>query len=311
MSLGIDEIYHIIHLSDTLPPLDAWYDEVFSPRRGMMDNHYSPNEQRYASLLTIGDCVIEALAPARDVDGWDAMPIGRYYEKFGPHWHSLAWYVDDVGVLWDHLRSLGIRVIRGGGPGAADERPKDFVPIFTHPKDTIAQLQFMQRRTLRKPDDYHRPGDADPRFLPGWSPTWWATNHGLTLERLAYVTIVTSDLERAKKIYVDALQGVVVGEGESKLTATRDLYVSIGKQVVVQLAQPLSTDALAGADQARNGDTIHAVCFQVNDLAAAERYLAGRGIGILDRDDSTLVADPATTFHAPYRFTTALPGAPS
>jgi catechol 2,3-dioxygenase-like lactoylglutathione lyase family enzyme len=307
MSLGIDEIYHIIHLNDALPPLDSWYDDVFSPRRGMMDNHYSSNEQRYASLLTIGDCVVEALAPSQDVEGWDAMPIGRYYKKFGPHWHSLAWYVDDVGVVWDHLRSLGIRVLRGGGPAAADERPKDFVPIFTHPKDTITQLQFMQRRTLRTPDDYHRPGDADPRFLPGWSPTWWATNHGLTLERLAYVTIVTSDLERAKKIYVDALEGVVVGEGESVLTATRDLYVSIGKQVVVQLSQPQGSDSLAADDLARNGDTIHALCFKVRDLAAAERYLEGAHVGIAARDDDTILAEPATTYHAPFRFTTGTP----
>jgi len=292
-------------LNDTLPPLDGWYDDVFSPRRGMMDNHYSSNEQRYASLLTIGDCVIEALAPARDVEGWDAMPIGRYYEKFGPHWHSLSWYVEDVGVVWDHLTSLGIRVLRGGGAGAPDERPKDFVPIFTHPKDTMAQLQFMQRRTLRTPDDYHRPGDADPRFLPGWSPTWWATNHGLTLERLAYVKIVTSDLERARKIYVDALEGVVVGEGESKLTSTRDLYVSIGKQVVVQLAQPLSADSLAAQDLARHGDTIHALCFKVRDLPAAERYLQGVHVGIAARDDATILAGPDTTFHAPFRFTPA------
>jgi catechol 2,3-dioxygenase-like lactoylglutathione lyase family enzyme len=305
MSLGIDEIYHIIHLSDALPPLDAWYDDVFSPRRGMMDNHYSPNEQRYASLLTIGDCVVEALAPSQDVEGWDARPIGRYYKKFGPHWHSLAWYVEDVGVVWDHLRSQGIRVLRGGGPSVADERPTNFVPIFTHPKDTITQLQFMQRRTLRNPDDYHRPGDTDPRFLPGWSSNWWATNHGLTLERLAYVTILTTDLERAKKIYVDALEGVVVGEGDSKLTATRDLYVKIGKQVVVQLAQPLDSDSLAAKDLARSGETIHAACFMVADLSGAERYLRDKHIGILDRDDETIMADPVTTFHAPYRFTNA------
>jgi catechol 2,3-dioxygenase-like lactoylglutathione lyase family enzyme len=305
MSLGIDEIYHIIHMSDDLLPLDSWYDDVFSPRRGMMDNHYSSNEQRYASLLTIGDCVIEALAPSRDVEGWDAMPIGRYYKKFGPHWHSLAWYVEDVGVVWDRLRSRDIRVLRGGGAGATDERPKDFVPIFTHPKDTIAQLQFMQRRTLREPDDYHRAGDVDPRFLPGWSPTWWATNHGLTLERLAYVTIITSDLDRATSIYVDALQGTLIGEGESKLTETRDLYVAIGKQVVVQLSQPLTPDSIAGKDLETNGDTIHAVCFKVRDLSAAERYLKGKHIDIVERDEDTILTDPSTTFRAPYRFTTA------
>ncbi len=305
MSLGIDEIYHVIHLNDTLPPLDAWYDDVFSPRRGMLDNHYSSHEQRYASLLTIGDCVVEALAPSQDVEGWDAMPIGRYYKKFGPHWHSLAWYVDDVGVVWDRLRSHGIRVLLGGGAGVTDERPTDDVPIFTHPKDTITQLQFMKRHGPSVPDDYHRPGIVDPRFLPGWSPTWWATNHGLTLDRLAYVTIVTSDLERAASIFIDALDGVPVGEGESALTATRDLYVAIGKQVVVQLSQPLQSDSLAGRDQEKNGDTIHAVCFKVRDLAAAERHLKEKHIDIVDRDDQTIITDPSTTFHVPYRFTTA------
>ena len=179
------------------------------------------------------------------------------------------------------------------------------MPIFTHPKDTIAQLQFMKRRTLRLPDDYHRPGDVDPRFLPGWSPTWWATNHGLTLERLAYVTIITSDLERAKAIFLEALDGTVVGEGESELTATHDLYVAIGKQVVVQLSQPLRPDSLAARDQQKNGDTIHAVCFKVRDLAAAEQHLKEKHIDIVDRDDQTIITDPSTTFHVPYRFTTA------
>lgn len=155
------------------------------------------------------------------------------------------------------------------------------------------------------PDDYHRPGDADPRFLPGWSPTWWATHHGLTLEGLAYVTIITSDLERARATYVGALDGTLVGEGESKLTATRDLYVAIGKQVVVQLSEPLRSDSIAGRDQEKNGDTMHAVCLKVRDLAAAERHLKEKHIEIVDRDDQTIITDPSTTFHVPYRFTTA------
>ena len=97
----------------------------------------------------------------------------------------------------------------------------------------------------------------------------------------------------------------MVGEAESKLTATRDLYVAIGKQVVVQLSQPLRPDSIAGKDQQKNGDTIHALCFKVRDLAAAERHLKEKHIDILDRDDQTIIADPTTTFHVPYRFTTA------
>jgi len=158
---------------------------------------------------------------------------------------------------------------------------------------------------LRNPDDYHRPGDADPRFLPGWSSNWWATNHGLTLERLAYVTILTLTWSGPRRSTSTRSTEPSSEEGESKLTATRDLYVVIGKQVVVQLAQPLDSDSLAAKDLERNGETIHAACFKVADLSAAERYLQGKHIDVVDRDDETILTDPASTFHAPYRFTTA------
>jgi hypothetical protein len=32
--VGIGDIFHIIHVSETLEPLDAFYDDVFGPRRG-------------------------------------------------------------------------------------------------------------------------------------------------------------------------------------------------------------------------------------------------------------------------------------
>jgi hypothetical protein len=62
---------------------------------------------------------------------------------------------------------------------------------------------------------------------------------------------------------------------------------------------------------AKNGDIMHAIAFQVADLDRAEQHLTSKGVRILDRDDSTLLADPDTTFGAPFRFTTAaIPGDP-
>jgi hypothetical protein len=49
---------------------------------------------------------------------------------------------------------------------------------------------------------------------------------------------------------------------------------------------------------------LHAVAFAVGDLDAAERHLRGHGIGVVGRDEHTLLADPADTFGAPFRFTT-------
>ena len=43
------------------------------------------------------------------------MPIGRFQARFGRHWHSIAWFCDDVRQEWDRLQSFGIRVLQPGG----------------------------------------------------------------------------------------------------------------------------------------------------------------------------------------------------
>jgi len=62
---GIGDIFHIIHVSETLEPLDAFYDDVFGPRRGIMDGSYSALETRDASLVAIGNCITEPMVTYR------------------------------------------------------------------------------------------------------------------------------------------------------------------------------------------------------------------------------------------------------
>jgi catechol 2,3-dioxygenase-like lactoylglutathione lyase family enzyme len=304
--MEILELYHVIHLVEDRAPLDAWYDEVFLPRRGFMDANYYDGEQRDASLVTIADAVVEVLAPARNASGWDVVPVGRFFTRFGRHWHSIAWYIDDAGEVWEHLRNHGLRVILPGGALGDDMRPSGSTPIFTHPKETVTQLQFMWRRPVHGADEFaERSGrDVDPRYLPGWSSSWWAEHHPLGLERLAYLTVITSDPAQARSVYVDVLGGKVLGEGTSALTATDDVFVKVGAQTVIQISQPHDEPSLAKADLDKNGNMFHAVAFQVRDLDAAERYLRDKGIGIAGRDERTILADPTDTFGAPDRFTT-------
>jgi catechol 2,3-dioxygenase-like lactoylglutathione lyase family enzyme len=301
--VNIDELYHVIHLTEDRAPLDSWYDEVFQPRRGFMDANYYSGEQRDASLVTIADAVVEVLAPARFADGWDVMPIGRFFNRFGGHWHSIAWYVPDVGEAYDHLRSHGLRVIFPGGATGDDIRPSAATPIFTHPKETVTQLQFTWRRPVHGAEEFATRND-DPRYLPGWSSGWWAEHHPLGVERLAYLTIVTADPDQASSVYVDILGGQVLGKGASSLTATDDVYVKVGAQTVILISRPHDEPSLARADLDKNGSMLHAAAFEVRDLDAAERHLRSHRIGVVGRDEHTLLADPADTFGAPFRFTT-------
>ena len=120
-----------------------------------------------------------------------------------------------------------------------------------------------------------------------------------------------SHLDKGKSVYVDALNGKPLAEQDSALTMTKNAFVAVGDHTIVELAQPFEPGTLAGSELAKNGDIMHAVAFQVADLDRAERHLTGKGVRILDRDASTLLADPGTTFGAPFRFTTAaIPGDP-
>lgn len=300
--MAIGKLFHIIHMTGDLPALEAWYDDVFSVRRGFLDHHYMEGEKRDASLVVLGDCVIEPLAPAFRVDGWDAMPLGRFYNRFGTHWHSIAWYTDDAGEIWQRCTDNGIRVYIEGGV-QTDERPPPTAAIMTHPKDTITQLEFMRPQgTIIETND--------PRLQAGWDPTWWVHNHPLGLHGLAYTTVLTRDQDRAKAVYVDALGGTLVHAGESQLYGTRDSYVRLG-DTVVQLSTPTRDGTIAARDLAANNEVHHAAAFKVSDLDQAERYLTTKSVKVTDRDEHNLVTDPETTQGVPFRFVTwDVPGGP-
>jgi catechol 2,3-dioxygenase-like lactoylglutathione lyase family enzyme len=301
--MAIGKLFHIIHMTGDLSALDAWYDNVFSVRRWLLDHAYLPAEKRDASLVVLGDAVIEPIAPAFRVEGWDGMPLGRFYKRFGSHWHSIAWYTDDTGEIWQRCTDNGVRVYAEGGV-LADRRPPANVTITTHPKDTVTQLEFLRPEGT----EIER---LDPRLQADWNPDWWVENHPLGLRRLAYTTVLTRDLARAKHVYVNVLGGVLLHENTSELTGTANAYVQMGESTIVELAIPVRDGTIAAADQAVNGEIHHAATFQVADLDQAEQYLTGKGLKIIDRDAATLVSDPATTYGAAFRWTTwTVPGDP-
>jgi len=311
VAFKIGPIFHLIHMSDDFWPLNDWYAEVFgaveftkhsrSSRTGSAFPTWSV-ELRDASLITIADVTIEPMSPSMFIDGWDKMPVGRFYTKFGRHWHSIAWYVDDTLALYRELKDRNIRFFFNGGGSDSAREPSPDEALFTHPKDSCGALELMQGP---------RAAVADPRFEQGYDAAQWERDHPLGLRRLAYITITVSDLDKGKRVYVDALGGKLLLEDSSPLTMTKNAYVAVGDHTMVELAQPLEEGSLAGRELAKNGDIMHSVAFGVADLDRAERHLTAKGVRILDRDAATLLADPDTTFGAPFRFTTAaIPGDP-
>jgi len=303
MTVRVGRNFHIVHMTGDLRELDLWYYDVLSVQRFQPDN-YMPAEKRDASLVLVGDLCMEPLAPAFRVDGWDEMPLGRFYNRFGSRLHSLAWYVDEgFDELYQRLHDAGIRMFGTGGVTQQGGVPQG--ALFTHPRDTCTQLEFMVAPSADGPR-----WQRDPRYHAGWSPRWWADIHPLHIERASYATVSVRDVDAARDLYVDVLGATLLHEGENPATRSRDAYVLLG-DLVVDFAQPLDAESPLAEDMERFGPSLASMTFEVADLASAEAHLTGKGVRLAVNDGTTLVSDPATTGGAVMCFTSAsVPGDP-
>jgi len=303
MAFSIGMNFHIIHMTDDLRELDGWYYDIFSVQRFMPDS-YGAGEVRDASLVLVGDLCVETLAPAFRIDGWDQKPLGRYYRRHGKRFHSLAWYMDDgMGELYHDLMAAGIRCYGSGGVKLGGDEPP--MTMFTHPRDTSTQLEFVASNiaTMMR----------DPRFGDSWSPAWWADRHPLRVQKFSHATVTTWDLDRSLAVYVGILKGQLIHEGAVSSHGSQSAFVLVGRDLLVELARPVgnSESSLIARDMERFHESLYSVTYRVADLVQAEEYLGRKGVKFLVNDGATLVTDPASTHGCVMEFTTeSVPGDP-
>lgn len=292
MSFTIGRLAQVIHVTGELAAADAMYRDVFGGE--CYYEGYSPFEKRDASILAIGDAVIEPMAPAAE-EGADQMPVGRFFGRFGAHLHSIALNVKGVPELYEHLRDHDIRVVGPGGSDPTRMPAEGATSIYTHPKDTHCLLEFV---------------DFGPELMPGcprleadWDPTRWRDDHPMHLDGLSHVTVLVRDLEQATRFFAGVLGCPVFHEERSTEAGTASRFVLIGSETVIELAQPIVQGTRAAADMAANGECVHAVTLRSVDLDAAVAHLGAHAIGVVDRTEDTVVLDPADTFGAVIRLT--------
>ena len=294
--------FHAIHMTDDLAALGAWYEDVFGVQWYVLHN-YSPELHRHASLGVVGELCLEPMQPAFEDEKWNRGPIGRYYERSGISWHSIAWYVDDVAGLTelrDGLEAADVELLAllGGKLEHDQDAPEDR-PIFTHPNSTVTQLEFM----------VPHPWIPDPRPHPAFQPSWWHDEHPLHIRKTSHFTLATRELERARDLYVDVIGGTLLHESENELLRTRSAYVAIGRDDVVEIAEPLDsgTPIADYVDAEHHG--LFAVWLQVEDLAGATAHLQSKAIAPSLEDGASFLSDPATTHGVHWGVTTAeIPG---
>lgn len=292
---NVTRLFHVIHVVDELAAAERWYDRLFSGQY-FFRGGYSPVEQRDASLFAVGDFVLEPMTPSRE-PGAGEKPVGRFQARFGSHLHSIAFYVRSVPEIFERLRARGVRIVGDGG-GVLNAPPRG--AIYTHPRDTGGLLEFME------PPAH----GFDLRLAPGWSSAFWRDEHPLGIERCSHLTLVVRDLERARGLWLETLEGRPFLERESRASGTRSLFAAVGDEVVVELAQPVDAGSAAGRELAANGEILHAATFRVRDLERAGSFLRELGLKAEERDGE-LELGPEQALGARYRFTqAALPGDP-
>ena len=256
----IGKLFHLTHVVSDLAAVDQWYDEVFAVTRYYRG--YEKLAGRDASLIAIGEVIMEPMMPAR-VANLQNQSVKKFHDRFGQHFHSIAWYVDDVREISAQLDRNGQRLFNIVGkqvkPG------EESFAIWTHPKDTYGQLEFaaIGKYTI------------DPRLQPAWSNTFWQHQHPLGIERASHITVVVRDLPNAKRLYCDILGGKPIHE-EVTASRKRSAFVAVGEDTVVELAQPLSQTSPEGREMETNGEGIYSVTFTTRDLTRANAFLKSK-----------------------------------
>jgi catechol 2,3-dioxygenase-like lactoylglutathione lyase family enzyme len=270
----IGKEFHLLHVVSDLDAVDQWYDEVFAVRRFV--RNYMKAAMRKASLVLVGDFVMEPAQPVRK-PGWEKSALGRFYTRSGQHFHSIAWYVDDLAETCATLIHHNIRLFDMVGNVVKEPVSKD--AVWTHPQDTHAAFEF-----AAVPKFF-----IDPRLQPGWSMAFPRDEHPLGLERASHITMLFRDLNDARRVYQDALGGKLIHQEETP-GRKMSIFFAVGEDTVIEALQPLSPSTPEGRELEQSGEGIWSVMFKTKDLNRAAEHLRSKRQRVeYDGADSLLI----------------------
>jgi hypothetical protein len=282
----IGKEFHLLHVVSDLNAVDEWYDRVFSVRRFV--RNYMKAAMRKASLVLIGDFVMEPAQPVKS-EGWEKSALGKFYGRYGQHFHSIAWYVDDLREASLELSRRKIRMFDMVGKPVVEATHGD--AVWTHPQDTHAAFELAVAPRFF----------IDPRLQPGWSIEFPRDQHPLGIERASHMTVLFRKLDDARGVYEEALGGKLIFQEDSKLK--RSMFFAIGEDTVIEAVQPLSAASAEGLDLEKAGEGIFSVTFKTKNLNRAADHLRSHNQRIEFDEANTLFINREDAFGMVIGFT--------
>lgn len=291
---GIGQMVHVIHMTDDVRKLQAWWEDVFGgfSYMGIDEPNYLPIEDRHACLLMVRDLCIEVMAPAFNEQGEvnsPQLPVGKFYSRFGQHLHSVGYFVDDIVGLGNHMIDNGIYIGKPGGGAVEKMDDPSLMYFYPSPKFTAGLMVEISKH----------PMPNDPREKEEWSSLAKVTeHHPLTIERFSYVTLGVRDLDEAVKVYVNAFKAIPLEEGIDEDLGAKYATLHLG-DCLLQIAQPLEPTSDLGQHVEKYGNFIYSLRFKVRDVDSAEAWLAQKDVKTSRPRPGLLVLQPNDTFNAP------------
>lgn len=289
---GFGSMIHTIHMSDDVSKLNRFYEDVFGAIGFMSPDEpsFSPAERRYASLLLISDLCVETMAPQLPVDV--TTPVGKFYDKFGSHWHSTGYTVAKYAELGAHLKEQGVFLGQPGGGEITDfSGPHSY--FYPHPRQAGGVMVECCAGEM--------PNDPRNRVEFSSLRKLWRT-HPLGADRLGWITVGVRDIDEHLALW-QRLFEVEPIHAELNPLGHRSQYVHFGDSIV-ELAMPLDAGTALHDHVKAHGDMIYSVTLKVLDLDNAESHLKTKGVRTTRPEPETIVADIDDTLGAQWHFTT-------
>jgi len=101
------------------------------------------------------------------------------------------------------------------------------------------------------------------------------------LKKVDHIGIVVRDIEEALKVYRDALGLPLAHIQEVPEQRVRIAFLPVG-DCEIELVEPTTADSGVARFLEKRGEGLHHICFEVNDIEAALRELAAKGLQSID-----------------------------
>ena len=101
------------------------------------------------------------------------------------------------------------------------------------------------------------------------------------IKKIDHIAIIVRNIKEALQVYEGALGLELTDVEEAPEQAVKVAFLPVGESEI-ELVEPLTTDSGVARFLEKRGEGLHHICLEVEDIEAALRDLAAKGVRLID-----------------------------